>query len=162
MHEHYDSHLEDFSDRLRRYQRIAGMRGRIEETIAEVTKREGRKYYLKGLSPTLAAAELQGLVTRIIESQRGRVISSQVLPLSEESKTHGLHKVTINVQMAASIVPLQSLLYVIETTEPYLFVEKLFVSSNYSRGYKPVPGIQPEFQVQLTISGYSQVEGNPP
>lgn len=164
LHKHYDTYLEDYSDRLTRYRRVAALRPAVEEAIAGVEERASRKFYLKSASPTLAAAELQGLVTRIMETNKGRIISSQIQSTNEtakdDAKSKGPAKVTILVQMNASMVPLQLILHAVESAEPYLFIDQFTVRAHHGRGYKPVPGIQPEFAVQMTISGYTPTDGD--
>lgn len=159
LHARYDQFLEDYADQLQRYQRVAALRPDIDAAITEVAKLNGRKHYLNGASPTLAGAELQSLVTRIIETQKGKIASSQVLANNEETKTAGAQKISIQVQMAASIIPLQLILHSIETNEPALFIDRMILTSNAGRNYRPEPGMQPEFQVQLTISGYTAADG---
>jgi general secretion pathway protein M len=164
LHQHYDAHIDDMTDHLGRYRRIVALRPAIEEATAEVGKRNGQKHYLKGDTPAVAGAELQSLVTRLVESNSGRLISSQVMPVAEESKNKdaklgGPKKIAINLQMNTSIVPLQMILHALETNEPYVFIDQLTVRATQNRNYKPVPGVQPEFSVQLTVHGYALAGG---
>jgi general secretion pathway protein M len=154
LHEHYDSHIEDYSDRLSRYRRIEALRPAIDEAIASAEKRDARQYYFKAHTPTLAAAELQGIVAKIIDGRMGRVISSQVVPVREDTKATGPTKVAMSVQLGASIVPLQMILHDLESHEPYIFIEQLTVRANQGRAYRPIAGTQAEFMVQLTVHGY--------
>ena len=158
LNRRYDAFLEDYGDRLQRYRRIVALRPAIEKAIGDTERLGSRKYYLKGPSPTLAAAELQGLVTRIIESQQGRVVSSQALTAKEDVKPGEPLKTAISVQLSASIIPLQMILHTLETTEPYVFIDQLTVRSNQSRQYKPVPGVQPEYVVQIALHAYVPAE----
>ena len=80
LHQHYDEHIEEYSDHLSRFRRVAALRPDIESAVAAVTRQDGHKFYLQATTSTLAAAELQNQVTKIIESQQGRIISSQSLP----------------------------------------------------------------------------------
>jgi general secretion pathway protein M len=162
LHKRYDSFIEDYGDRLQRYRRVAALRPAIEEAIKGTEKRDSRKYYLKGGSPTLAAAELQGLVTRIVDENQGKIISSQILPAKEDAKATGPLKVAISMQMGAAIIPLQMILHTLETAEPYLFIDQLTVRANQGRGYKPLPGVQPEYVVQLTVHAYAPAAGAKP
>lgn len=155
LHTRYNSLLENYTDRLERYRRVAALQPAIESATDEVLKREGRKFYLQAPSPTLAAAELQGLVTRIVENNKGRITSIQVLPQKEEAQTKEPLKVTIHVQLTSSLVPLQLILHTLETHLPYLYIDSLNVASNHGRGYKPEPGVQPEFGIQLMVSAYA-------
>lgn len=155
LHKHYDNAIEESVDRLARYRRVAAMRPGIEQALSAVNAREARKYYWKGNTPALVAAEIQGTVTKIIESNNARIFSSQTLSSPDDGKTTGPAKATISVQITAAIVPLQLILHAIESNEPYLFIDQLSVRANQGRGYKATPGIQPEFVVQLTVRGYS-------
>ena len=162
LHQRYDSYLEDYTDRLRRYRRVAALRPAIEKEIKAVEARAGRQYYLKGASPASSAAELQGLVTRIIETHNGKINSSQALPAKTDGKTAGPARATISVQMNASIIPLLLILHTLETTQPYLFVDQLAVRATQGRAYRPVAGVQPEYVVQLRVSGFALAEGGKP
>lgn len=162
LNQRYDSALEDYTDRLARYQRVVALRPAIEEAIKTVEARAGHQYYLKPASPALSAAELQGLVTRIIETHRGRIAASQALPAKEDGQAAEPVKVAISVQMIASIVPLLMILHTLEASQPYLFVDQLTVQANQGRGYKPVPGVEPEYVVSLTVFGFAPAGSGKP
>jgi general secretion pathway protein M len=162
LHGHYDAFLEDYTDRLARYRRVVALRPRVEQAISAAEKSDGRRYYLKGPSTTLAAAELQGMVTKIVDTHKGRVISSQVLPSKDEGKAGGASKVTISINLTASVIPLQMIVHTVESQEPYLFIDQLTVRANQGRGYKAAPGVQPEFGVQMTMHGYLNALGAKP
>lgn len=162
LHKRYDQFIDDYGDRLQRYRRVAALRPAIEEAIKGAEQRDSRKYYLKAGSPTLAAAELQGLVTRIVDINQGKIVSSQILPSKEEAKAAGPLKVAISVQLGAAIIPLQMILHTLETAEPYLFIDQMTVRANQGRAYKPMPGVQPEYVVQLTVHAYAPASGAKP
>lgn len=155
LHQHYNEHIEEYSDHLSRFRRVAALRPDIESAVAAVTRQDGHKFYLQATTSTLAAAELQNQVTKIIESQQGRIISSQSLPAKEDMKGGKATKVAVSVQMAAAMVPLQLILHRIESTEPYLFIDQVTIRSTQGRAYRPVPGVQPEVSVQLTVGAYA-------
>lgn len=157
LHERYNQAIDDFSDRLQRYQRVAALRPDIEVTIKDVEKRNSHRHYLQAASSTLATAELQRLVTQLVEKHKGRVASSQVLPIKEEAKKSPATKISVSVQLNASAVPLQLILHALESNEPYLFVDQFTVRASHGRNYKVVPGTQPEFVVQITVSAYLQL-----
>lgn len=161
LHKRYDSFLADYTDRLTRYLRVAALQPSMNEIIANVEKSSSRNLYLKSPAPTLAAAELQGLVSQIIETYSGRVISSQIQTAKEDTqKNLPPKKVAIIVQLIASTAPLQLILHAVESHEPYLFIDQLTVRANQGRGYKAVPGVQPEFSIQLTVSAYIPIDGS--
>lgn len=162
LHKRYDLAIEDATDHLQRYRRVAALRPTIEESIKEVEKKNARRFFLHGATGTLAAAELQRLVTQIIERQKGRVATTQVLPIKDEAKAGTATKISISIQLNASAVPLQLILHALETNEPYLFVDQLTVRSSQGRTYRAVPGVQPEFAAQITVSAYVVPEGGAP
>lgn len=145
-----------------RLPRVAALRPAIEEGIKAVEARAGRQNYLKGASPASAAAELQGLVTRIIETNDGRITSSQALPAKAGGKTVGPGKVAISILMNATIDSLLRIVYTLETTEPYLFLDQLTVRVGQGRLNQSIPRVGPEYQVQLTVSGFTLAGGGKP
>lgn len=157
LNEHYDNIMEDHTDRLRRYRQLMALRPAIEEATKAVEARAGRQYYLKAASPALSAAELQGLVTRIVETNQGKILGSQALPAKDDGKAAEPVKISILVQMSASIIPLMKILHALETNQPYLFVDQLTVQANQGRNYKPAPGVEPEYLVSLTVFGFTPV-----
>jgi general secretion pathway protein M len=159
LHQRYDASIDDVSDKLLRYRRIAALRQEIDRSIQDVTELNAKQYYLKGSTRTLAEAELQSLVTRLAESHGCRIISSQVLPAKDDPKTPDQGKVQLSIQLQAAIVPLQVLLHAMEVHQPYLFFDNLAIRASHGRTYKPTPGVQPEYHVQITVAGYMHQSG---
>jgi hypothetical protein len=161
LHHHYDLAIEEYSDRLERYRRIASLRPAIDEAIIAVENRHARRFFLQAEASALAGAELQRLVTGIVEKHNGRMTSSQVLPAKEDAKNKSAATISVMIQMNAAVVPLQMILHALESNEPYLFVDQLTVRGGHGRNYKEVPGTQPDFFVQMTVSAYlsSPLEG---
>ena len=158
LHRHYDHYIDQYSDHLARYRRVAASRGDIEASLAEVEKRDPRRFFLKAHAPALAAAELQGSISRVVESHNGHMISSQIMPAKDDGKAAAATRITLSTQFSAAIVPLQTILHDIEVHAPYLFVDQLTVRANQGRQFKPQPGVQPEYSIQLTVSAFMQPE----
>jgi len=154
LHHHYDLAIENYGESLQRYRRIASMRPAIEEALLAVENKGAGRFFLQASSSALAGAELQRLVTGIVEKYNGRLASSQVLPTKEDPKKGSPATISVMVQMNASVVPLQLILHALESNEPYLFINQLSVRGGQGRNYKEVPGTQPEFVVQVTVSAY--------
>lgn len=154
LNQKYDEHIDDSIDKLQRYRRIAALRPAIAATTAELEKLAGRRYYLQAASANLAAAELQSVATRLVEKNSGRILSSRINPIKDEDTPGTPVKISIDLHLAASIIPLQLTLHALETHVPYLFIEKAAITSRHGRAYKVEPGVQPEFDIQLTISAY--------
>lgn len=158
LHRHYDNSIKDSLDKLSRYGRVAAMRPDIEAAMSAVEKRDPAKYYWKASTPALVASEIQGAITRIIEGNGARIFSSQALPPTDDGKSAGPAAASISIHMSASIVPLEMILHAIESNEPYLFVDQLTIRANQGRTYRPIPGQQPDYIVQLTVRGLTRTE----
>jgi hypothetical protein len=154
LHRHYDTHLDNLTDKLARYRRVAELRPEIDAALEEVRQQDASRFYLRSATPALAGAELQGAVSSIIEISKGRLITSQILHQRDTDDTKDPAKVSLQIQFYASITPLQLILHAVESHQPLLFIDKLSITSGLSRGYRPTLGVQPEFQVLLTLSAY--------
>ncbi len=159
LHRHYDKALEDGRDQLARYRRLQAQRPAIDAALAEVHARDVTRQYLKAGTQTLAAAELQTLVTQLIEANGGRTQSSQVQPADKDSKASEPIKATITAQVAASPAALLAILHTLEGHMPYLFVDQLTVRATQIRRARTAPAGAPaaaDVDVRLTISAYAR------
>ncbi len=157
LHRHYDQALENQTDFLGRYQRIAATRPEIQAALDQVKKLDGRKHFLKNTGVALAASEIQETAKSLIEANGGRLNSMQVAPHKEES---GYRRVTVNIQMFSSMPALRKILYTLETMQPYLLVDNMVVRTQANAYFKGVPGVEPEMSVQFDLSGYALVVDN--
>ena len=114
-------------------------------------EKDGRRFFLKNTAPNLAGAELQEQVRAAIESNGGRITTSQNQGPKDEGR---FRQITVNVQFFASTPALQKILYALEAQPPYLSVENMTLRPlNAFRGFKPAPGQEPEVNVQLDVAG---------
>lgn len=152
MHRHYVEAQDEQLDRLRRYQRVVNARPQIEKQLAEVNTKDTAKYFLKNYSPALAATEIQEVAQTIIESFGGKLASMQVNTHKDEG---GFRQISLNVQLSGNLVALQKILHALETSEPYLFIDNLSLRSPLGRQSRPIPGVEPEFNMQFDLFGYA-------
>ena len=152
LHRHYDEAIEAANDRLARYKRVASQAPDLGRALDAVRAKNGRRFYLKNTAANLAGAELQELVRGAVESNGGRIATSQNTGVREDGR---FRQVGVNVQFFASTSALQKTLHSIETQVPYLVVDNLTVRPlNAFRGFKPVPGQEPEVNVALDVSAF--------
>ena len=59
--------------------------------------------------------------------------------------------------MQANVTPLalQQILLGIESRVPFLFIDNLAIRAGQGRLYRPQPGVDPEFGLQMTLHGYA-------
>jgi general secretion pathway protein M len=160
LHRHYDAAIADTSDRLQRYRRVAGQAPALRAALDAMQLRDGRRFFLRNSATNLAGAELQELVKAAIESNGGRITTSQNTSPREDGR---FREIGVNVQFFASTPALQRILLAIETHQPYLIVENLTARPlNAFRGFKPAPGQEPELNVQLDVGAWAYPEPTRP
>jgi general secretion pathway protein M len=153
LHRHYDNAIADTSDRLRRYQRVAAQAPALRAALDAMQQRDGRRFFLRNSAANLAGAELQELVKAAIESNGGRITTSQNTSPRDDGR---FREIGVNVQFFAATPALQRILLAIETHQPYLIVENLTARPlNAFRGFKPAPGQEPELNVQLDVGAWA-------
>lgn len=152
LHNHYDQAITDYQDKVIRYRRFAEQGPLIQAEIDKVKTLNARKYFLKVNNPTLAASEMQDLVKQFIESKRGKLTSVQILPPKDEGK---YRRIGLAVQANVNALALQQILHGIDAREPYVFIDVISLRAGQGRLYRPMPGVEPEFSMQLTVHGYA-------
>jgi general secretion pathway protein M len=153
LHKHYDDAIADLSDRIERYRRVAAQAPEYRKALDAMREKDGRRFFLKNTAPNLAGAELQEQVRAAIESNGGRITTSQNQGPKDDGR---FRQITVTVQFFASTPALQKILYALEAQPPYLSVENMTLRPlNAFRGFKPAPGQEPEVNVQLDVAGYA-------
>jgi hypothetical protein len=153
LHRHYDDRIAELTDRLERYRRVAAQAPEYRKALEAMRERDGRRFFLKNAAPNLAGAELQELVRSAIESNGGRITTSQNQVPRDEGR---FRQISVSVQFFASTPALQKILYAIEASPPYVLVENMTLRPlNAFRGFNPLPGQEPEVNVQLDAAGYA-------
>ena len=148
---HYNAALDDYSDKLERYARIAGSRAQIAKQLEAIRAKEPKKNFLRGPTVPLAAAETQEAIRGIVERSGGKLITMQPPQTKDEGRYRA---VSVNVQITANIIALRAILHAIETNVPFLFVDNLSIRSQVPGNFKPVAGSEPEMFVQMDVTGY--------
>ena len=113
---------------------------------------------MKGATPALASAELQDIAKSIIETNGGRILSTQAMSNKDDN---GYRQIAATMQMSMTIQNLRRVLYAMETKVPYLFVDSLIVRTQVPPGFKPAPGVEPELFVQFDVAGFTPIVAVP-
>lgn len=157
----YQDNIQQLQDRLQRFSTMLATRDQLEAQIQRVRQDNSvDAYYLPATSATLAASELQQRVRVAVESNGGNLISTQVLPATEEEN---FTRVAIRVQMVGDTPTLQQVLHQLESGQPLLFIDDVQVRSQPVRQRDPNNRNQVQIQIQLNIqfelSGYMPRSG---
>ena len=154
LNRHYDAALDDSVTRLERYSRIAGMRDGLIRKSAEVKALAASHHYLKSASPALAAAELQEQAKVILEANGGKLNSIQILPHKDDG---AYRQISVALQLSAPLSAVKGILYALESSRPYLFIDNFSVRSMAGFGQRigVDPAVEPDLTVQFDVSGYA-------
>ena len=156
LHRHYDAAIDDLSDKLVRYRRVAAQAPELRAALDTVKAKDARRFYLRNTAPNLAAAELQEMVKAAIENNGGRITTSQSTAARDDGR---FKQIGVNVQFFATTPALQKILAGLETQQPYLVIDNIAVRPlNAFRGFKPAPGQEPELNVQLDVGAWAYAE----
>ena len=156
LHKHYDDTIAELADRLERYGRVAAQAPEYRKALDAMREKDGRRFFLRNTAPNLAGAELQEQVRAAIESNGGRITTSQNQGPKEEGR---FRQIIVTVQFFATTPALQKILYALEAQPPYLSIENMTLRPlNAFRGFKPAPGQEPEVNVQLDVAGLAFAE----
>ena len=171
---------------IERFGRIGATREPLERQLAELRKRsKSTSGLLEGKSATLAAAQLQNRVKRIVTKPRqarsracrpddgadrataediprlrNSIRSLQTLPPQNE---RDLERVSIRIQMTARIEQLQKIFHAFETGPTYLFVDdvNLRQQTRRARRRRKEPVVDKRLlSVRLNLYGFAPREGS--
>ena len=156
LHKHYDDTIAELTDRIERYRRVAAQAPEYRKALEVIREKNGRRFFLKNNAANLAGAELQEQVRTAIETNGGRITTSQNQGPKDDGR---FRQIVVTVQFFASTPALQKILYAIEAQPPYLTIESMTLRPlNAFRGFRPAPGQEPEVNVQLDVAGYAFAE----
>jgi general secretion pathway protein M len=150
--QHYRDTIAGLEGRLQQLQRAAAIGDALQPQYEQLKRwKTSDAQYLKSNSAALAAAELQRLVKRIIVSKNAEVVSTQILTTRQEE---GFDRVALKVRIRGELENIIQAFYVIETGEPFVFMDN--VSVRASRGRR-IRGQAPTLQtldIDMELIGY--------
>ncbi len=152
LHRDYDEEIESATDKLIRYRRFSEQEPAIKLEIEKISALNAKKFFIKTSNPSLAASEIQDAAKQLIELRRGKLLSVQILPAKDEGK---YRKISLTIQANVTHLALQQILHTIESRDPLLFIDNLSLRAGQGRLYRPQPGVDPEFGLQMTLHGYA-------
>ena len=133
--------LDDATERLQRYRQISA---RDEELLPQyealLAKQRAAGNHLRSETGAVAGAELQRLVKTITAGNQAQILSTQLLPVSEEQ---GFLRVALKVRLRGSLPAILQSLYDIETDDVYMFVDDVAMRSNIAGRAQYSKQIQP-------------------
>ncbi len=151
--------IDQLNSRLTRYQQLVNRRASLEQQIAGINKnQQTKKYYLKNKTESLAAAELQSRISKLVSTSGGTMISTQPLNTMASGL---LPRIRVRVRINADIEALRKIVYSLETGTPFLFVDNFSVSAkgrHVSR--KSGKDAKRPLNIQFELSGYIRLKNS--
>jgi general secretion pathway protein M len=119
--------IERTHDQLDRYRHlVATLPGLRAELDRVNNNKELKAFYFDGATLSLAGATLQQRVQDIVKEAGGRLVSTQILP---ENPGEQPPRVQVRIQMQGSTDALLEVLYQLEASRPFLFVDQVSIRS---------------------------------
>ena len=147
--------IQEAQDLLQRYRALAAERTGLTDQLTALEQRAAKAGgYLEGATDALAAVELQDRVRRSIERAGGQLQSTQILPAAAVDAKTPLRRAALRLQLAIATKGLQTMLYELETGQPYLFIDELTVRQRRVRQSKTEVQEEPLLDVSLEVFGY--------
>ena len=146
--------IDDLSHRLGHYQRLAGNRAALEQSLQQL-KRSGPAsgFYLQDRTTALAAAELQARVKGLIEHAGGGLVSTQ--PLVGTGVEAG-REVQIRVRMRGGMDALREVLHALEYGTPLLLLDNVSIVKARRVRRRAASDSQGPLQVNFDLTGFVQ------
>lgn len=151
----YGESIERSQMLLDRYRRLAGSEAEVKaryEALRKDARRAG--LFLGAPSVELAAATLQARIGNTARVSGVRLASIQMLPATPAGD---MVRISARVAMTASPDGLTRLLHNLETSPPYLFIDRIRISTRSASGQGPDAEAATAVQAQFDISGFNVV-----
>ncbi|OGT05345.1 MAG: hypothetical protein A3F73_10630 [Gallionellales bacterium RIFCSPLOWO2_12_FULL_59_22] len=152
LHRHYGQAIEQQLDLLARYSRISATAPGLAEQLEALKAKSAHSFFLKSPVPALAASEIQEIVKSAAGGNGGKISSMQI---PEHKDDGNYRKVTVNIQMNASVSAIQKIFYALETQRPYLILDNVSIRSTAWQTQRGLNAPEPEFFVQFDVVGYA-------
>lgn len=119
---------------LERYRLLAAQQPELQRRVDEASQAAGASAgYLEGATEALAAASLQEQVRALVGGAGGELRSTQILPIEAAEEGAPARRVGLRLQLGIDLEALQTLLYGLEASEPYLFLEDVTIREQRMR-----------------------------
>ena len=120
--------LADGIERLQRYEQIAARdKDLLPQYEAMIRKQKSAGNHLRSDTPAVAGAELQRLVKTITSRNKAQIVSTQILPVSEEQ---GFVRVALTVRLQGTLPAVLQSFHDIESNDVYMFLDNVSLRDN--------------------------------
>jgi len=140
-----NTQLAELSEKIDRFETIAERDKKLLPRIRSLVQtRRSSGNYLKSNTIAVAGAELQRRVKDIAASNEAQIISTQVLPASEDQ---GFVRIAIKVRVRGYLPAILNSLYEIETDDVFMFPDKFMLRDRNPQARKQLRPLEAEFEL---------------
>ncbi len=159
-HQDYNQRIGQLQDRLAGFQRIAATHKDLDKTykLLKRTVAVQDSGYISGETEALAAAEMQGYVKRIVEENGGHLTSIQIL--SDNETEEPVPRIALKVQITGAIETVQKVFYALESGQPYVFLDDVYLHSRSAYTFRPNQPQVLQMDIRFNLYGYLQPKGS--
>jgi general secretion pathway protein M len=129
-------------------QELTQLEKQLEQLLSQYLNH--KKAFLEEKQQTLAAADLQQYLKKVIESHTGKLVSTQ--PINDISKKP-FPKVTIKVHMRGNINAVQKTFYQLESSLPRLFIDNVIIQRRNPKGRGKQTRTD-QLDIRFDVNGY--------
>ena len=149
----YEEETLEQTVRLQKFKALNNSRKALEAQLRNVRQQAARSsLYINATTPALAAAELQKRVKQTVETQGGKLVSTQNIAKGQATDSN---EIVIRVRMSGGVDVLTKVLHKLEGEEPLLFVENLSIRSHKRvRGRRRNRTTQYRLDIHFDLIGY--------
>lgn len=156
--------MQDLREQQQRFAGIVAQRPLIEKRLAQVRAYEqGNQAFLSDADANSAFSDLtqrlkQAISARVKDENKCAIVSNSNFKGGEEEL---YERVTIQVRMRCALEPFAQVLYELENSNPYLFVDQLLIYRQQF-GYVPPGGkahLPTALDIRFNLSGYLRKAG---
>jgi hypothetical protein len=127
---------------------ITALQAEIKQSKDQVNSPSG---FLDSSNEAIAAAELQNRLKRAVEGANGDLRSVQVLPGQDDD---GFRRVTVRGEILVGLAALQGILYDLEGSQPYLFLDHVEITERPDSHDPNAVADDPILDVRFDVFGY--------
>ncbi len=149
---HYQQDIATLEGRLQKLQRLALAGDTLHPQYEQLKRWQASDVrYLQSANESLAAAELQRVVKRIVTAHRAEVLSTQIVPPAQEQ---GFTRVALKVRLRGTLESVVSVFYSIETDKLFLFLNKVSIRALGARYQRRNIVTRQNLDVDFELIGY--------
>lgn len=127
----YQNRIDDIQEQLQELRANAAADENLRPRFEQLRKSQmSDGHYLKSGTEAVAAAELQRIVKRITANNGTQILSTQILPHSQEED---FVRVALKVRMRGTLTGIVGSIYDIESSLTFLFMDKVSIRNSARR-----------------------------